>query len=757
MTNPTNQPRGQPTNRGQWRATSRANDPTLAPLSAKPMVSVHGVGPYRVAIRTGQDEQFRGILGEIKSIPGRRFDPDTKEWVIPGSASDALAQSLNRCMSKGWTVEGGPVASSAPNSAQPSAQRSPPASSPPTPMTTARIQGHGKSQRIEIALQYGQTKTREHLKEKLPTLRWDGDKKVWHLPPPRSAAGWERFSTVLNQVNIGTSPAIETVRDEGLADPSGAEHLADTPLALYDYQEDGAKFILKHRRVLIGDEPGLGKTIQSLAAVSADDAYPVVVVCPASLRSNWKREAQRMCPDASIRVLDTAPKGTPPATEDVIIVGYETLAARQEWLPPEPKAVIYDEMHYLQNPKAKRTKAADEFTQTIAKGGLLVGLSGTPMRNRPANLEPWLSMTGLMSRFGGKWRFLNRYCDPEEIWNGKKVVTSFTGSSNLGEMNDILTDGIMLRRRKAEVLKELPPKTTTLTSVDLGSAMRDLYVRCELAVAEATVESHLDSLAHLSSSEAEDSNGEDKEGSLDDSQDAADAAEQETLQARQEAAEALDELIRDGINEEVERRLAESTQKMARSPMSQVTFLRRLASVAKLPEVVNRIEDWLDSAEPSRKLVVFAHHRAAVRMLAERFNGGLIYGGISDAERQETIDRFTNGDEPRVLVCSIGAAGVGLNFQRASDVLFAEQPWSPADCIQAEDRCHRIGQTRGVMVEYVMAANTIDEMVAETIEQKRQIAGEAIDGEGNWDQEMTQAVMKWLDARRGQLHLSDAS
>ena len=164
--------------------------------------------------------------------------------------------------------------------------------------------------------------------------------------------------------------------------------------------------------------------------------------------------------------------------------------------------------------------------------------------------------------------------------------------------------------------------------------------------------------------------------------------------------------------------------------------------------MIERIAAWLDAAENDRKLVVFAHHRRVVQAIAERFDAGVIIGGMTDSRRDRVIDAFTNSDEPRLLVCSIAAAGVGINLQRASDVMFAEQPWNPSDCDQAEDRCHRIGQTRGVMVDYIVASGTIDEHVARVVERKRRITGDAIDG-GDWESALSDAVADWMRSRRG--------
>ena len=738
------QPRGQPSNRGQWRSKPHADDlPTslrLEKSSAK--VVVTGNDPYSLKITADGRDAFQGALAIIKSVKGRRFDGTSKLWTVPASSADDLAHALDLIRHEGWQVNGGP----APLPATASASRA------SHPAATARFDA--PQNRIEFPLDYHQQSLREALKADLP-VSWDAEAKVWHMSVPRSAAGWGRVQEVLSPLNVSLASELGTMQqnEQNRVAPN-SERLSGVPLTLREYQTEGSEFILKHRHVLLADEPGLGKTIQSLAAVIADDAFPVVVVCPASLRTNWKKEAQRMCPDGTIQVIDPEPEGSPPSTADVVIVSYNSLAVRAHWLPPEPKSVIYDEMHYLQNTKANRTQAVAALSESLSEDALLVGLSGTPMRNRPANLLPFLEMSGTVEHFGGVGRFLYRYCDPKDVWSKHKkaTVTTFAGASNLSELHHLLEDGVMIRRRKSEVLKDLPAKTTVLTPVDLTDAMARLYHECELAVAESITATHMESLLHLA------------EGSNEEEEDADDIEEDETLtedekqelrEMRKEMTAALDDMVNEGLTDEIERRVRQSSKKvLSDSPVGQISFLRRLASVAKMPEVINRIEEWVESTEPDRKLVVFAHHRHIVKSLAERFGAGMIQGGIPHHVRDETIERFVEDDEPRILVCSIGAAGVGLNFQRASDIIFAEQPWTPADCIQAEDRCHRMGQTRGVIAEYVVAAGTIDEQVARTIERKREIAGEAIDGTDNWDDQMTQAVAVWLKERKGELPIA---
>ena len=128
-------------------------------------------------------------------------------------------------------------------------------------------------------------------------------------------------------------------------------------------------------------------------------------------------------------------------------------------------------------------------------------------------------------------------------------------------------------------------------------------------------------------------------------------------------------------------------------------------------------------------MVVFAWHRSDVEWVAENFGNGLkIIGGMSDADKQDAIDRFQNNDDEKIIACSLKAAGVGLTLTAASDVLFIEQGWNPADMDQAADRCHRIGQKDSVTVYTMLCEGTVDEDIARLIDKKRGVVNAVMEG-----------------------------
>ncbi len=154
---------------------------------------------------------------------------------------------------------------------------------------------------------------------------------------------------------------------------------------LRPFQRAGVAYVLWSRRCFLADEQGLGKTVQALAALEADDAYPAVVVCPASLKLNWRREIEHWLPHRSVTVV-SGTSGTHEAA-DIIVLNYEIVHAHRARLGLRtPKALVLDESHYVKNPRAKRTQAVRRLVGALAPDALRLNLTGTPVMNHPEEL-----------------------------------------------------------------------------------------------------------------------------------------------------------------------------------------------------------------------------------------------------------------------------------------------------------------------------------------------------------------------------------
>ena len=223
---------------------------------------------------------------------------------------------------------------------------------------------------------------------------------------------------------------------------------------LKPFQRAGVSYLLSQRRAFLADEQGLGKTIEALATLEAADAYPALVVCPASLKLNWLRESQRWLPDRSTRVLAGNGAGAPIAPADITIVNYDILAGRSAQLCAlAPLALVLDESHYCKNATAKRTQAVHRLAAAIPSDGLVLALTGTPVVNRPAELISQLRILGRLGDFGSGVKFGERFRGPDAHLR----------------LHWHLRARCFVRRCKADVLPQLPAKTRAVVPVELDN------------------------------------------------------------------------------------------------------------------------------------------------------------------------------------------------------------------------------------------------------------------------------------------------
>lgn len=218
-------------------------------------------------------------------------------------------------------------------------------------------------------------------------------------------------------------------------------------MKLRAYQEAAVERMISMRgNILLADEPGLGKTITTIAYINAMRFSHVVIVCPASLRLNWLAELERWLAYKT----------------DVAIMSYEGMVKHP--ISPEPplgRLIVFDEAHYLKNPKAKRTKAALKL-----KHDKILFLTGTPVVNRPIDLFPILALSGAKI---SRTEYGKYFCAGKLVqvgWRPSRWVWDFSGASHVDELNESLQRNLMIRRTKAEVLSELPSKVRQVIEID---------------------------------------------------------------------------------------------------------------------------------------------------------------------------------------------------------------------------------------------------------------------------------------------------
>jgi superfamily II DNA or RNA helicase len=255
---------------------------------------------------------------------------------------------------------------------------------------------------------------------------------------------------VLRDLRTEHDAAIEAIRR------SRGHEAPPLELALHGelapFQWAGVRYVLDARRAFLADEQGLGKTVQALAALEADGAFPAIVVCPASLKLNWEREAARWLPHRT-RTLVSG-RGTVPAHADLVIVNYDIVGDHRDALMRlRPRALVLDESHYVKNPRAKRTRAVRRLSTSLAPDALRLALTGTPVLNHADELIAQLRILGRLEEFGSGARFSRR----------------FQGSDSEERLHWHLRRTCFVRRLKKEVLPQLPDKRQVVIPVALDN------------------------------------------------------------------------------------------------------------------------------------------------------------------------------------------------------------------------------------------------------------------------------------------------
>ena len=436
---------------------------------------------------------------------------------------------------------------------------------------------------------------------------------------------------------------------------------------LFPFQERGVAYGIEKKRLIIGDQMGLGKTSQAVAIVEALKSFPALVICPSTLKLNWLREFLTVSGRKSI-ILNNNVKTTfmrfyEAGMADVFIVNYESLKKyfvksidAPEGKPftlrhvtfwetiNEFKSVIIDESHRVKSFGAQQTK----FTRGIAAGKeVVLALTGTPVINSPADLVAQLGIIDRINDLGGYKYFVKRYC------SGTK------GASNLKELNYNLNMNCYYGRKKSEVLKDLPPKMRQVILCEISEEQRKEY-----KLAEADLRQYL-------------------------------------AQFRGKTKE-------------------EITKAMRGEVMVRMSNLKNISARGKISAVKEYIDDVIAEGE---KIVLFGHlHEVIDKVKAHYKNPLTITGADSTEQRQKNIDAFQNDPKQKLIICGIQAAGVGITLTASSKVAFMELGWHSAIHDQCEDRCHRIGQLDSVQCIYFIGKDTIDQYVYSIIQGKREIA-----------------------------------
>jgi SNF2 family DNA or RNA helicase len=516
-------------------------------------------------------------------------------------------------------------------------------------------------------------------------------------------ANWELLGPLYRAFEYGAGGKAASME---LPEPPRVDRLSPPGHELMVHQ---ARFLASvqagHRSFLLADEPGLGKTAQSLLAASVADAYPLLAVVPNVVKMNWAREVEIWTPHRRATVVHGDGENLD-AFADIVVVNYEVLDRHLSWLGTLGfKGMVVDEAHFIKNLSSLRSRnvlaLADRIRRT-APGGepLMMALTGTPLINDVDDFRAIWQFLGWIDGTKPTPVLLDRL---EEIGLTPADVGFFA------EAREAVIDMGIVRRRKIDVAADLPSKRIVDLPVelddDLGRSIRE--AERELGARLVTRYRRL-------------------------------------VTARAAArGDEVDELPDDDLMRLVARQELEDA-KATESGLNVFTMVRQIGT-AKAGLAADYAAQLARSVG---KVVFFAKHidvmNAAEELFARReLKSVSIRGDQSATARQREIDAFNNDPDVSVAVCSLTAAGVGLNLQAASNVVLAELSWTAAEQTQAIDRVHRIGQDEPVTAWRIIAAQTIDTRIAELIDSKQGLAARALDGS---DEEVGSSDSVQLDA-----------
>jgi SNF2-related domain/Helicase conserved C-terminal domain len=503
---------------------------------------------------------------------------------------------------------------------------------------------------------------------------------------PRPLAGWELLGPLLSSFERagGGAPAC-------MALPAPTARFTPAGLELMPHQGQlVASAAAGHRTFLLADEPGLGKTAQALLAAEAANAYPLLAVVPNVVKTNWAREAARWTPHRPATVVQ-GDGDTVDGFADIVVLNYEVLDRHMGWLSDfDFRGMVVDEAHFIKNKTSQRSQhvlALSDRIRSRTARPLLMALTGTPLIN---DIEDFRAI----------WQFLGWIDDSkplDELMDALEDAGLTPADRGFyPAARQCVIDLGIVRHRKVDVAADIPARRIADLPVELDERAGRSIRAAERDLADRMVAQYQTALANRSP----------------------DAGVE-------------------GIDHDLVRRVARSELKQAANAQSgeNVFTMMRHIGQAKAELAADYATQLARSAG---KVVFFAKHvdvmDAAEGIFARqgvRFSS--IRGGQTPTARQANVDAFTNDPDVAVAVCSLTAAGVGLNLQVASNIVLAELSWTDAEQTQAIDRSHRIGQAEPVTAWRIIAAQTIDARIAGLIDGKAGLAARALDGSDQED------------------------
>ena len=435
------------------------------------------------------------------------------------------------------------------------------------------------------------------------------------------------------------------------------------------YQMDYLYYAVNHGNHINGSGVGCGKTKMAIFYAEMLDLFPCMVVCPASVKSGWLREWKETNPNRRVSIISTS---SPPEDfeADVIVINYDILGKRvtkengktsleirlDGMKKKSFSLVIADEIHFLKNRKSIRSKS---FKKLIHKVPSVIGLTGTLIMNRPAELLNILMLIERIKEIAPEDQyhhyFFERYCNMKETNFGMDI----SGASNIKELNRLLKECCYFQVSKRDALKELPP-------------ISENVVECEIT----------------------------------------------NKRAYKKAKGDLLQFIEDKFKDEEKVEKAARAEFLVK-----LSTLKQLSLEGKEKFIKKWVEEWMEANEEEKLLVFASQSTILTKIAEEFKEGLLITGGTTTKKRDEILQKFFLQKESRVLFANIGCLGTGVDgLQKVcSNMVILELPPRPSDLVQVIGRLERSGQENPVTIQYLLSPETIDQDLWEMLKGKKDV------------------------------------
>lgn len=435
------------------------------------------------------------------------------------------------------------------------------------------------------------------------------------------------------------------------------------------YQMDYLYYAVNHGNHINGSSVGTGKSLCSVLYAEMLDLFPCMVVCPASVKSGWLREWKETNPNRRVSIISTS---SPPEDfeADVIVINYDILGKRvtkengktsleirlDGMKKKSFSLVIADEIHFLKNRKSIRSKS---FKKLIHKVPSVIGLTGTLIMNRPAELLNILMLIERIKEIAPEDQyhhyFFERYCNMKETNFGMDI----SGASNIKELNRLLKECCYFQVSKRDALKELPP-------------ISENVVECEIT----------------------------------------------NKRAYKKAKDDLLQFIEDKFKDEEKVEKAARAEFLVK-----LSTLKQLSLEGKEKFIKKWVEEWMEANEEEKLLVFASQSTILTKIAEEFKEGLLITGGTTTKKRDEILQKFFSQKESRVLFANIGCLGTGVDgLQKVCfNMAILELPPRPSDLVQVIGRLERSGQENPVTIQYLLSPETIDQDLWEMLKGKKDV------------------------------------